>query len=265
VLKEEPCIPDDLSRDAADFISKLLVKDPEKRLGAGEDGVEELKRHPFFKGMDWCDLAQRKYSPSYVPSDTSEPSGVEVCDGLNQMNPTDLPPDFQNKFRGYSYGSLSVPNIEYLVSDESAHLTAESCRDSAEHISYQYTRTIEYLMKKLNEAQHLQMRSDIENMRLESDLKAAVKGIGSLEKQILNVKRENKKCGAEKKRLKRDLVGARKKIVYLEGDLNGAICLCKRYNDVQAMLELQLRAALNRIKSLEALMFVTKRTPERCS
>jgi serine/threonine protein kinase len=184
VLKEEPCIPDDLSRDAADFISKLLVKDPEKRLGAGEDGAEELKRHPFFKGMDWCDLAQRKYSPSYVPSDTSEPRGVEVCDELTQMDPSYLPSVFQNGFRGYSYRSPSVPCIDYVVSDESAHLIAESCRDSAEHISYQYTRTIEYLMKKLNDAQHLQMRSNIENMRLEGYLKAAEERIFCLEEIV---------------------------------------------------------------------------------
>ena len=32
----------------SDFISKLLVKDPRKRLGGGEEDAEELKRHPFF-------------------------------------------------------------------------------------------------------------------------------------------------------------------------------------------------------------------------
>lgn len=44
-----PPIPDDLSADVADFISKLLVKDPRKRLGGGEEDAEELKRHPFFR------------------------------------------------------------------------------------------------------------------------------------------------------------------------------------------------------------------------
>jgi serine/threonine protein kinase len=44
-----PPIPDDLSAEVADFITKLLVKDPRKRLGGGEEDSEELKRHSFFK------------------------------------------------------------------------------------------------------------------------------------------------------------------------------------------------------------------------
>jgi ribosomal protein S6 kinase alpha-5 len=32
----------------SDFISKLLVKDPRRRLGGGEEDAEELKRHAFF-------------------------------------------------------------------------------------------------------------------------------------------------------------------------------------------------------------------------
>jgi serine/threonine protein kinase len=44
-----PPIPDELSAEVADFITKLLVKDPRKRLGGGEEDAEELKRHSFFK------------------------------------------------------------------------------------------------------------------------------------------------------------------------------------------------------------------------
>lgn len=49
ILKTQPPIPQYLSTDVADFISKLLVKDPRQRLGGGEDDAEELKRHAFFK------------------------------------------------------------------------------------------------------------------------------------------------------------------------------------------------------------------------
>jgi serine/threonine protein kinase len=48
ILTAEPHIPDGLSPEASDFISKLLVKDPRQRLGGGENDAEELKRHPFF-------------------------------------------------------------------------------------------------------------------------------------------------------------------------------------------------------------------------
>ena len=49
-----------ISEEAKDLINKILVKEPEKRLGAGEPGseydIEHLKNHPFFKGIDWENL-----------------------------------------------------------------------------------------------------------------------------------------------------------------------------------------------------------------
>ncbi|CAI2370208.1 unnamed protein product [Moneuplotes crassus] len=43
------------SPNAKDLVSKLLVRDPDKRLGAG--GAEEVMEHDFFKDIDWEDLA----------------------------------------------------------------------------------------------------------------------------------------------------------------------------------------------------------------
>lgn len=48
-MKTQPPIPQYLSPEVADFITKLLVKDPRQRLGGGEDDADELKRHSFFK------------------------------------------------------------------------------------------------------------------------------------------------------------------------------------------------------------------------
>ena len=49
-----------ITEEAKDLISKILVKEPSKRLGAGEKGTEydinHLKAHPFFKGIDWDNL-----------------------------------------------------------------------------------------------------------------------------------------------------------------------------------------------------------------
>lgn len=45
--------------DARDLISKLLVLNPEKRLG--QEGAESVKRHQFFSSVDWDKLSQRKY------------------------------------------------------------------------------------------------------------------------------------------------------------------------------------------------------------
>ena len=49
-----------IPEEAKDLITKILVKDPNKRLGAGETGTEydiaHLKQHPYFKGIDWDNL-----------------------------------------------------------------------------------------------------------------------------------------------------------------------------------------------------------------
>jgi serine/threonine protein kinase len=44
----DPVTSEDLSPEAADLISKLLEKNPRKRLGGGHNGVDDFKKHPFF-------------------------------------------------------------------------------------------------------------------------------------------------------------------------------------------------------------------------
>ena len=49
-----------ISENAKDLIKKILVKEPSKRLGAGEPktdlDLEHLKKHPFFKGIKWKNI-----------------------------------------------------------------------------------------------------------------------------------------------------------------------------------------------------------------
>lgn len=42
-----------ISLQARDLIRGLLVKDPERRFGT-ETGAAEIKRHPFFEGLNWA-------------------------------------------------------------------------------------------------------------------------------------------------------------------------------------------------------------------
>lgn len=51
---------------ARDLLTKLLNRDPEKRLGV--NGAEEIKAHPFFEAIDWRKLLQRKYEPVFKPN-----------------------------------------------------------------------------------------------------------------------------------------------------------------------------------------------------
>ncbi|CAK7336680.1 unnamed protein product [Dovyalis caffra] len=51
---------------AQDLISKLLVKNPKRRIGSLKGSVE-IKRHGFFKGVNWALI--RSIKPPQVPSD----------------------------------------------------------------------------------------------------------------------------------------------------------------------------------------------------
>lgn len=67
ILKSHPPIPDFMSPAVQDFIKRLLVKDPNKRLGGGSEDAAELKRHAFFKDINWSLLAAKKTPAPFVP------------------------------------------------------------------------------------------------------------------------------------------------------------------------------------------------------
>lgn len=51
---------------ARDLLTRLLDRDPQRRLGA--NGAAEIKSHHFFANIDWRKLLQRKYEPSFRPN-----------------------------------------------------------------------------------------------------------------------------------------------------------------------------------------------------
>jgi hypothetical protein len=49
-----------LSEEARSFLIALLNRNPSKRLGSGPAGAEDIKKHVFFKGIDWNIAAAKK-------------------------------------------------------------------------------------------------------------------------------------------------------------------------------------------------------------
>ena len=58
-----------ISPEAKDFIAGLLVKAPQKRLGAIADSLEVMS-HPWFKDFNWRKLLDKTMPPPYNPMDT---------------------------------------------------------------------------------------------------------------------------------------------------------------------------------------------------
>lgn len=52
-------LPTYLSHDACSLIMSLMNRHPSKRLGAGKEDAEEVKRHAWFSNIDWT-VAQKR-------------------------------------------------------------------------------------------------------------------------------------------------------------------------------------------------------------
>ncbi|KAJ1638759.1 kinase-like domain-containing protein [Pavlovales sp. CCMP2436] len=84
-------MPSWVSRDAADLINRLLCVPRHKRMCCGPDGIDELKSHPFFNGLDWEKLYRRETEAPLRPfatgsraQDHTRPERPEAGSIMNQ-------------------------------------------------------------------------------------------------------------------------------------------------------------------------------------
>lgn len=57
-----------LSKELMDFVTKLLVKDPVKRMGTSPADVDELTDHPFLAKLDMDVVFNKETRPAYMPT-----------------------------------------------------------------------------------------------------------------------------------------------------------------------------------------------------
>lgn len=60
-------MPHFLSAQAQSLLRALFKRNAANRLGAGPEGIEELKRHPFFSSIDWKLLFEKQVQPPFKP------------------------------------------------------------------------------------------------------------------------------------------------------------------------------------------------------
>lgn len=75
IIKSQIVFPKTVSAEAADLITKLLQKEPVKRL----DDPNKIMAHPWFKGIDWKKLLAKEIPPPFVPkvSDDLDISNID--------------------------------------------------------------------------------------------------------------------------------------------------------------------------------------------
>ena len=77
-------LPQGWSIDSADFINKLLKKQPNLRLGSR--GIDEIKSHSWLKYFNWKDLYLHKMTPPFVPSEYLENNyNVKYCNMVEKI------------------------------------------------------------------------------------------------------------------------------------------------------------------------------------
>ena len=68
ILKSKLVLPYFLGPDAKDLLTRLLRKEPKKRLGASmPKDLETIKKHRFFRKIDWKALERRELEPPIQP------------------------------------------------------------------------------------------------------------------------------------------------------------------------------------------------------
>lgn len=79
-----------IGKDARDLITKLLHKSPSQRLGSRND-AEDLKKHRFFKQLDWKKLKLKMYKAPIIPDLKGGDDVSQFAADFTDKDPSDKP------------------------------------------------------------------------------------------------------------------------------------------------------------------------------
>ncbi|XP_041068450.1 ribosomal protein S6 kinase alpha-1-like isoform X3 [Carcharodon carcharias] len=117
ILKAKLGMPQFLSPEAQSLLRALFKRNPANRLGAGVDGVEEIKRQSFFANIDWNKLYRRELKPPFRPA-VARPDDTFYFDPeFTERTPKDspgVPPSASahKLFRGFSFVATGLEEEE---------------------------------------------------------------------------------------------------------------------------------------------------------
>uniref|UniRef100_A0A8I5TMW0 G protein-coupled receptor kinase n=1 Tax=Pongo abelii TaxID=9601 RepID=A0A8I5TMW0_PONAB len=119
VLETEEVYSHKFSEEATSICKMLLTKDAKQRLGCQEEGAAEVKRHPFFRNMNFKRLEAGMLDPPFVPDPRAvyckDVLDIEQFSTVKGVNLDHTDDDFYSKF---STGSVSIPWQNEMIETE---------------------------------------------------------------------------------------------------------------------------------------------------
>eukprot|EP00048_Salpingoeca_helianthica_P006396 m.98074 g.98074 ORF g.98074 m.98074 type:complete len:416 (-) comp13997_c2_seq1:295-1542(-) len=108
IMRAKIYFPPYLSQLAKDLLYRLMRRDIGARLGSLH-GAEEIKRHPFFAGVNWDLVLARRVAPPFLPIMRSELDVSNFDSRFTSQAVVDTPvesglsPSFSELFSGFTY------------------------------------------------------------------------------------------------------------------------------------------------------------------
>jgi serine/threonine protein kinase len=113
ITKSKLNLPYYLSQDAKDLLSRLLRKDPRKRLGYMD--IDIIRKHRFFRKLDWKKLEVRH--PDVVPPIVPIITDPVLAENFsNEFTDMVLSPPVDDLLPGMQQGDLTFAGFSYAAS-----------------------------------------------------------------------------------------------------------------------------------------------------
>ena len=119
IFKNNIFYPNSFTEEAKLFLKDILIVDPNKRLGNGKNGFQNIKNHIFFKGINWEDLEQKKIVPPFIPNilNDTDLGNFDKCFTKEKVNESEI---VDGKIDETNYANFTYMNnnISYYNENE---------------------------------------------------------------------------------------------------------------------------------------------------
>ncbi|XP_034730084.1 ribosomal protein S6 kinase alpha-2-like isoform X1 [Etheostoma cragini] len=153
ILKAKLGMPQFLSPEVQSLLRALFKRNPANRLGAGPDGVEEIKRHRFFASIDWNKLYRREMRPPFKPTVGRPEDTFHFDPEFTCRTPTDspgIPPSANTHqlFRGFSFVATNQSQEPSVATVAPSRQEVNSINPIAKHLQGDVAFTDVYELKE---------------------------------------------------------------------------------------------------------------------